>query len=271
MPAGTRLETPWGTIRPLAEGERRLLASFAGPGNAVLETEYPVKLFLDVPPLEPTESPVWDAMQEAHTAMYDAARMAAFVAVLAVELPVQVNLTPRFTMVKDQFGQAPRLSGRLTTFPSPAFELTTDQVEQLGAWAQRVSESHQRSLAVAVRRALSAHERIDATDGFIDALIAWDSLFGGGGEGVTFRIALALGFLLGGDERERRDIYAKAKNAYSLRSQLVHGSVPELHWKEAHIHREEATRLLVRALAASTAVGARDRDSYAPDPSCGLA
>jgi hypothetical protein len=247
VPAGTRLETAWGTIRSLGEGERRLLANFAGPGNAVLETEYPVKLFRDAPPLEPAESPVWDAMQEARTSIYDAARMAAFAAVLAVDLPVQVNLTPRFTMIEDPFAIAPRLNGRLATFPSPAFEITTNQVEQLGTWAQRVSEGHHRSLAVAVRRALSAHERIDATDGFIDALIAWDSLFGGGGEGVTFRIALAFGFLLGRDERERRDIYTKAKNAYSVRSQLVHGSVPELDWKEAHVHREAATRLLVEA------------------------
>jgi hypothetical protein len=250
VPPDTSLETPWGLLRALTDGERDLLRGFGGPGNAVLVTEFPVKLFMNEEQDGASlDRPAVDAMFEARAALEERARMFAFALLLAIDLPMPAGIGLRYTLIEDPFGWMPSISGRFDEAPRSPVELTRAELEDVARWIGLVEANHHASMSVAVRRTLLAHERTDATDAFIDAVIAWDALFGArSGDAVTFRVALGFSLVLEDAEDERRHIKRRVQELYGLRSDLVHGAVTELHWREAGQRREEAVQLLRRAL-----------------------
>lgn len=251
---GTQVESPIGRIRALSGRERKFLGPYAGRGNLVMETKYPVKLSIhgngydslawEDAPLDELRGPQLEAEERA-------GRLALAI-VLAHDHPMPIAAGYRFLMIEDPFGSAPAVWGRPDPMPlTTPVELTAEQLAEVGEWIERIDRLHHRTMAVALRRTISAVERADPTDAFIDALIAWDSLFGSKkGDSVTFRIAVGLSLLLGASEDERREIKRRATELYALRSGLVHGSVPELPWREAADRRDEAVALLLRALRA---------------------
>jgi len=250
VPPDTSMETPWGRLRALADGERELLDGFAGPGNAVLVTEFPVKLFMNKDqPVGTLDGPAVDAMFEARAALDERARMFAFALLLAKDLPMPAGIGLKYTLIEDPFGWMPSISGRFGEAPRAPVELTLAELEDVARWIGLVDTHHHASMSVAVRRTLLAHERTDATDAFIDAVIAWDAVFGArSGDAVTFRVALGFSLLLEETEHERRRVKRRVQDLYALRSDLVHGSVTELPWPEAGKRREEAVQLLMKAL-----------------------
>ncbi|HWT02897.1 MAG TPA: hypothetical protein VN256_21790 [Pyrinomonadaceae bacterium] len=84
-------------------------------------------------------------------------------------------------------------------------------------------------LGLAMRRIGYAHERHRIEDKLIDLLIAAEALFlnDSGNETyrgeLQYRLAQRAGFFLGGDPQMREKIYHHMKDAYKLRSQIVHG------------------------------------------------
>jgi hypothetical protein len=82
------------------------------------------------------------------------------------------------------------------------------------------------SLQIGMRRLLkAAAERDDPVDVLVDAVVAWENLFGSVPETV-FRVTGAMAILLEPEDlAERADILKQLKTIYDHRSKLVHGAI----------------------------------------------
>jgi hypothetical protein len=65
--------------------------------------------------------------------------------------------------------------------------------------------------------------RLDTLDGFIDSIIAMESLFGSDKE-TTFTVSSAMAKFLRTDNQERLDLKKEIGKLYSERSKIVHGA-----------------------------------------------
>jgi hypothetical protein len=105
--------------------------------------------------------------------------------------------------------------------------LSAEQQAALVEWCQRVGDHYQPSIAIAERRVLSAiSERpYSDEDALIDAVIAWENLFGHGSNvEMTFRVTTALGILLEANPTKRGHMAAELRKIYGDRSTVAHGS-----------------------------------------------
>ena len=86
-----------------------------------------------------------------------------------------------------------------------------------------------RSLQNAMRRFSYAGDRTRDEDRLVDLLIAAESLFLGGSRDteVRYRLSLYAATLLGNSAETRRDIARTMRNAYDVRSDVVHGRRPD--------------------------------------------
>lgn len=129
----------------------------------------------------------------------------------------------------------------------PQVKLDRVRAGKATEWLGVVGANISPSIRIAGRRLLTAlTERSDPTDAFVDALVAWESLFGTGTE-VSFRVSAALAALLEPvDMDARRAVYKELKRLYGLRSRLVHGSA-DLAPSEAETHRRRACEVALQA------------------------
>jgi hypothetical protein len=94
---------------------------------------------------------------------------------------------------------------------------------QPSTWIEHLDAIPFGRLGVAPRRLMQASaERSDALDSLVDAVIAWEALFGTETE-VTFRVSGALARLLRQTGEDRRKLRTRPSNIYRLRSKVVHG------------------------------------------------
>ncbi len=108
--------------------------------------------------------------------------------------------------------------------PSEPHVLTESETVSMVEWSRRVLETDSSALAIAKHRLLSAlNQRRDPADGFIDAIVALENLFGADTE-LSFRVAACTARLLCADYEERLATFKKVKGMYSRRSKLIHGS-----------------------------------------------
>ncbi len=255
LPAGVEIHTQWGALRPLRQGEEELvLSGYKGAGNAVIETTYEVSLAMEDmdESSELTNYPeeLAHRRDKAEARLLEGARMIGLAIVLAKDLSMPAHIGPRYTVVAEPFSWMPALWGRgpMQRFSIPV-ELSREDVEAVARWVSCIERSHHERMSVAVSRTISAHERLDPTDAFVDALIAWDALFGSrSGDAVTFRVASGFALLLAEDEEGRRKVKKRAQKLYGLRSDVVHGAIPRLEWSAAGEHRREAVEMLLKAL-----------------------
>ncbi|WP_280341607.1 HEPN domain-containing protein [Nocardia abscessus] len=96
---------------------------------------------------------------------------------------------------------------------------------EIAEWATRMAELPD-SLKVGRRRLLQATtERADPVDSFIDAVVAWESMFGTKAE-TAFRVTGSMALLLEPtDVAARKPLHKRLTDLYSHRSDLVHGTV----------------------------------------------
>ncbi|MEU2043607.1 hypothetical protein [Nocardia niwae] len=96
---------------------------------------------------------------------------------------------------------------------------------EIAGWATRMAELPD-SLKVGRRRLLQATtERADSVDSFIDAVVAWESMFGTKVE-TAFRVTGSMALLLEPtDVAARKSLHKRLSDLYSYRSDLVHGTV----------------------------------------------
>jgi hypothetical protein len=115
--------------------------------------------------------------------------------------------------------------------------LTDLETEKFQAFLKTLVTSEVKSrefLDVAIRRFDFAYERFRPHDKIIDLMVAAEALFLSDlkdyeyrGE-LSFRLALRAGFFIGSSPSERREIYDLFREAYRVRSAIVHGGEPEL-------------------------------------------
>jgi hypothetical protein len=103
---------------------------------------------------------------------------------------------------------------------------------QLWQGVQSEGVTRRKYIGLAMRRLGYAHERHRVEDRIIDLLIAAEALFlsDTGGETyrgeLQYRLAQRAGVLLGGDPAGRLKVYRHMREAYKLRSKVVHGGNP---------------------------------------------
>lgn len=76
---------------------------------------------------------------------------------------------------------------------------------------------------LALNRFEAGLTRRDPKESLIEFMIAFENLLGVGGQELKFRMATHLAWFLGKDHAERRQMYRTFKDAYDLRSDIVHG------------------------------------------------
>lgn len=90
-------------------------------------------------------------------------------------------------------------------------------------WASIISENNDKSIRTAIRRVLIAiNERANPGEGFLDVVIAWDSIFGSYGE-TAFKISISIAKLLRNSQNERADLQKEIAEYFQLRNKTVHG------------------------------------------------
>jgi hypothetical protein len=241
------LATPWGVLRGSTEQLSRVRPFDVG-ATAVVETSVQSLYSLGEPP----ESERWrpdTALQEKLTKLHMLLPLAILLGVqredhyVVSEWVWQTTLHPALS--------AGPFSG---IYPSSALlfrdstVIEDDDRERVELWARQARQAGQHyhpSLSVAVRRTLSAvRERGDAEDALIDAVIAWESMFGPGAETeVTFRVTSAIALLLETHAKQRARRRTDLTKVYSSRSKVVHGGIVDRAKLEDH-----------KELAISTAV-----------------
>lgn len=121
-------------------------------------------------------------------------------------------------------------------------------------WARRVAEEHPKSLDIGVRRLLlAASMRLDPMDGFIDAVMCWENLFGDAQE-AGLKVCGSLAVLLEPEDSRKREIlFSELKKLYDTRSRLVHGAA-EPSIQVAHQNRNRALTVALQAMRATYGV-----------------
>jgi hypothetical protein len=144
-------------------------------------------------------------------------------------------------------GSASMSPTRFPIGPFPAQEISYD----VGVLVQDMATRTRRmpaSLDLGMRRLLNATTtRSDPVDGFVDAVICWENLFGTNEGESTFRICAAMAALLYPEDLQKREaVYRELQALYRARSKIVHGS-KEPSIEAAQNDRNRAVHLAVEA------------------------
>jgi hypothetical protein len=217
---GVTLATPWGSLRAPFASEREQRPFGSSSPSAILETTVPVRWKLGE-----HGAPISRELEAIGTHP----DLLALTALLALGRGSPLRWLWRATLVplqppgNEYVGGATDTSWADPPAPDP---LTEEQLDGLAAWADRVARFYHPSIAVAMRRTLSAvaERRSSAEDTLIDAVIAWENLFGTGGTSeMTFRVTTALALLLEPDPTSRPALRKELSKVYDLRSKVAHG------------------------------------------------
>jgi Apea-like HEPN len=101
--------------------------------------------------------------------------------------------------------------------------LSGEQVDAWQYWMEKVERINFDKLGQAPVRVLRASaERRDPCDSLVDAVIAWESLFGTESE-ITFRVSASIARFLSPPGKGRTDSRRRVAEIYHLRSRIVHG------------------------------------------------
>lgn len=228
LPEGASVGLPWGVLRPAGPIEQQVQPFGEAAPTVVLVSRSPLRMWIGEPDelLETFDRKTGAALQLAgqHIAL-------AFLLAIEGEDFAVADSVWQTHLLPGQLGWG--FSGRLIQnrlFPRAAGRPLDDaQIDSLKEWAQRVEQHYDSSIEVAVRRTLSAiRERVDAEDAVIDAVIAWENLFGHGGQTeVVFRVTSALAVLLESEAAKRAELRRQLEKVYALRSTVVHGGEPK--------------------------------------------
>lgn len=115
-------------------------------------------------------------------------------------------------------------------------------------WLSRIKASDINPVRIALRRIFGAvTDRRNAADGFVDIVIACESLFGGNAE-LSFRISTAMAKLIEPENLVKRSALQKSiKKLYDKRNKIVHG-VTEPDHEECFIDRNALCEHLITCL-----------------------
>jgi hypothetical protein len=136
-----------------------------------------------------------------------------------------LSMAERSSFILDPTTAGGSSYSRLVLSHVPIVELDDDMTKLAVQWAKKVNAHHPTSLDIGMRRLLQAvSERVEASDGFVDAVIAWENIFGTNQE-TTFRVTASLAKLIEPtDLVKREELFVELKKLYGDRSNLVHGN-----------------------------------------------
>ncbi|MDZ5447922.1 HEPN domain-containing protein [Micromonospora sp. 4G57] len=141
--------------------------------------------------------------------------------------------------------------GATGPLPTPEAVISKDTAEMIKSWSESVAAQHPASLDIGLRRILSAVAvRLDVLDGFIDAVMCWENMFGAAND-TSFKVCGSLAKLLEPDDDEARQVlFARLVKLYDTRSKLVHGA-KEPRADAAVSLRDDAVDIALRAFRAA--------------------
>jgi hypothetical protein len=245
----TEMDVEYGKVRPYSQELLELVPNDARPSTLggekkflgfVLESKYPYEASLG-------PGYTWND----HPAQWERARRGLEVAnenmsfALALSTPriPPVGATPAWTLIFDPLCQGPNITWRRSVYPpTPHYLLKDSEQESIKCWAKIICEGDDERIRIAIRRILSSiNDRRDPIDGFVDAVIAWENLFGGNAE-LSYRISVSIARLLGATQDERQALQKTVAKLYGVRSRVVHGSI-EMEPDEAIAKRNECLNI----------------------------
>jgi len=125
----------------------------------------------------------------------------------------------------------PLIGSGVPSYSDPQFmvsrvptRLSLDEIASWKSWIDAVMAADLSHLNLAITRTLRAQtERRDHSDALVDAVIAWESLFGAITES-TLRVSASLARLLHAAGAEREQARSRYTKIYERRSKIVHGA-----------------------------------------------
>jgi len=155
------------------------------------------------------------------------------------------------------------------------YELTEHETEEFREfWVDVQRAAKSRFVAAAMRRFGFAGERRRPDDRLIDMMIAAESFFLSGvgapadrGE-LTFRMALRFAFFAEFPSYSRRDLFIQMRNAYRVRSAIVHGGTPDendIRSKDGKVTLQQFVDLIEQILRAAIKVGVKKAAADEPN------
>ncbi|MEI2279004.1 HEPN domain-containing protein [Paenarthrobacter ilicis] len=231
-----------------------------GPEEVILEIPTELQLVCPPQPFDgsmesqslfaedwPTQVALAEEFRERLVTSTNRARMAVLLASGSDEV---LAMGASFTSVMKPLGSSTQSRSSRNQWPQTPFRsrpVDQTDVQAIQRWDEALQHAPEWLSVGQERILLATSERESPKDGFIDAVIAWESLFGGSGE-TTLRVCLALAYLFHAAEPEARyATYEKLRTMYGQRSSLVHGGdKPPNHTKAIEL-RDDAVQVALRA------------------------
>jgi len=248
------LEIEWGKIRAYNEEFMELIPQEARPSmlgeekkylGFILEAEYPYKV--DFEPRQENDS--WPPeLEQARKNLDILQENVSLTFALSVKRDPPIGITPAWTLIVDPLSQGISISwSHRPHSPMPHYLLCSGQQKSIKHWASVIKGSSDEKIRIAIRRILSSiNERMNPIDGFVDAVIAWENLFGGNAE-LSYRISISISKLLEESKECRLELQKKIVNYYNDRSKIVHG-VKEITRDEAVCKRNECLSIALASV-----------------------
>jgi hypothetical protein len=259
IPQGSPVELPWGSIRSITEADFEFVPTEARPSTLaepsvllgfVLETTARYELrILEEFPQEPGNRPVpLRRSQEGVSELDRRCDLTSLAFVLGIVRRPPIAPIRSWTTMFNPFSLGANTSWRGRVMPPLEFyQADVTQVQTVQEWLARIQSVDDSKIRIAQRRILSSiTQRLDPLDGYVDAVIAWENLFGGESE-LGFRISMAMASLLASSLDERLELQNEINSEYSRRSRVVHGADPPP-LEESIQHRDRALELALGAL-----------------------
>jgi hypothetical protein len=166
---------------------------------------------------------------------------------LAFDRDPPVGAVRTWTMLIDPLSHG-GISWRESRPPVPPYRMVESDKPRVGEWTARLNSVDDRPIAIARRRLLSAlTERLDPVDGFIDAVITWENMFGSRQGESTLRISSAMASLLESDVQRRLELSKEIADLYGSRSAVLHGGTePSL--AQASEYRDRSLNLATKSM-----------------------
>lgn len=126
--------------------------------------------------------------------------------------------------------------------------LNSDDIKSFQEWFDIISNVSDNKISLAKRRLLlSLNERRNPEDGFIDAIIGLENLFGQKTE-IAFTVASCVSKIIGNTLDERNEIFEKVKNLYNQRSRIVHANGKAVDNQEMSKYCKDSVEYLIQCL-----------------------
>lgn len=146
---------------------------------------------------------------------------------LAVTRDHRVQLVPSWQSIDDPLEYVPSMGWddpRQAVGLMPT-QLTEEEVLQWQEWFGLLGTPGAERISIALSRVLRAvGERRDPVDVLIDAVIAWENIFGSSQGESTLRVTASIARLIEDDAAKRDVLRSSLADIYKLRSKAVHGN-----------------------------------------------